>query len=335
MAHGLPARRGAARPARSHRASPRGVGHQHRRGVAAYRISAETLITALSEISKTYRDIDPQRLLNTALTEVQFLNDLSMAVWQEAMARQRAGVRRRDEVERHLISALISRPPRIDEAARLGRLIGMPALGGPWSVIAMSQGTVTEPDDLADLVASVRHALLPANNEYVCGIIDREVVIVTRPLRDPDVLSRVPCAAYGVGAARSGPGSVLETYGEAREALKVALKNGMRYAHIDQIWLDRLLHGSLTPLELADRILAPIAHLPAARRLELERTLDMYLIVDRRITEAARRLHLHPHTVRYRLEQLRQHLGEIMDSHDQRLALQIALRARRATRQER
>jgi hypothetical protein len=82
---------------------------------------------------------------------------------------------------------------------------------------------------------------------------------------------------------------------------------------------------------LADAALAPIDALSPSSRERLTETLEGWLANACNTTEAARALHLHPQTLRYRLRQLGEVLGDdrLADA-DARLALQIALKVRRA-----
>jgi hypothetical protein len=69
----------------------------------------------------------------------------------------------------------------------------------------------------------------------------------------------------------------------------------------------------------SQRILEPIADKP-----ELVATLAAWLACDGRPKAAAARLHVHPHTISYRLNQLRNLLGPIIDDPDHRAELHLA-----------
>ena len=86
---------------------------------------------------------------------------------------------------------------------------------------------------------------------------------------------------------------------------------------------DRSLVG-----DLAERRLEPLAQRPRTARVKLEETLLAWLDHQGRVPEVAEALHVHPQTVRYRLGQLREDLGESLDDPDVRFELHLALRAR-------
>ena len=96
--------------------------------------------------------------------------------------------------------------------------------------------------------------------------------------------------------------------------------------HLPQL----LVHGDSELAEdLAERELAPLRALAEGPRRKLEATLRAWLDYRGRPEEVAHRLGVHPQTVRYRLNQLRELFGRRLDDPDGRLALSLALRAGR------
>jgi hypothetical protein len=80
--------------------------------------------------------------------------------------------------------------------------------------------------------------------------------------------------------------------------------------------------------ELAERRLAPLADAsPSARRRLLE-TLAAWLEHHGSVPDVARAIHVHPQTVRYRLNQLRDRFGDDLDDPDARFELMVVTRAR-------
>lgn len=80
---------------------------------------------------------------------------------------------------------------------------------------------------------------------------------------------------------------------------------------------------------LIERRLAPLANLPATRRERLTETLRAWLDAHGEVRAAAEALSVHTQTVRYRLDRIRELLGDALDDPDARLELALALRARR------
>lgn len=80
---------------------------------------------------------------------------------------------------------------------------------------------------------------------------------------------------------------------------------------------------------LTGRVLVPFENLTAKQRERLESTLLAWLETRGGINEIATRLDVHPQTVRYRMHQLEQLLGDRLADPEERLSLEIALRYRR------
>ena len=68
--------------------------------------------------------------------------------------------------------------------------------------------------------------------------------------------------------------------------------------------------------------------MPEATRERLVETLGAWLEHQGEVRPTAQQLHVHTQTVRYRVAQLRELLGDRMGSADGRLELELALRAR-------
>ncbi|ADB49971.1 PucR family transcriptional regulator [Conexibacter woesei] len=80
---------------------------------------------------------------------------------------------------------------------------------------------------------------------------------------------------------------------------------------------------------LAEELLAPLDDAPEATRERLLETLAAWLRHQGAANLAGEELHVHAQTVRYRVAQLRDLLGERLDDAEGRLELELALRARR------
>jgi DNA-binding PucR family transcriptional regulator len=81
--------------------------------------------------------------------------------------------------------------------------------------------------------------------------------------------------------------------------------------------------------QLAARELAAVREMTTHRRSRLIETLEAWLEARGSAAKIAERLQVHPQTVRYRMRQLEQSLGEQLDDPDSRFAMELVLRARR------
>jgi hypothetical protein len=82
--------------------------------------------------------------------------------------------------------------------------------------------------------------------------------------------------------------------------------------------------------ELVRTRLAPLDGLPGNERRRMLETLSAWLAHQRHTPAIAAELHVHPQTVRYRVNRLRELLGDALDTPDGRFELELALRARSA-----
>ncbi|MCU0294679.1 MAG: helix-turn-helix domain-containing protein [Candidatus Nanopelagicales bacterium] len=77
--------------------------------------------------------------------------------------------------------------------------------------------------------------------------------------------------------------------------------------------------------ELADRVLAPLGPVKAAKRAALEQTLSAWLAYQGDRQAVAEALVVHPQTVSYRMQRLRELFGAALEDPHDRLALQLVL----------
>lgn len=81
--------------------------------------------------------------------------------------------------------------------------------------------------------------------------------------------------------------------------------------------------------ELAGQRLARLSGMPAAKQKALTETLRVWLESWSTAADVGNRLHVHPQTVRYRLNQLKASLGERFADPESRFGLELVLRAQR------
>jgi DNA-binding PucR family transcriptional regulator len=123
----------------------------------------------------------------------------------------------------------------------------------------------------------------------------------------------------------------------ARQALDLARRgtgglggDGQRAIWCDDhlVTLVLLADAELASL-LSQQVLAPLRGLRPEAAARLADTMLAWLESADNAETAARRLHVHPQTVRYRLRQLTELFGDMLEDPDGRFRLQVALRARR------
>jgi len=149
------------------------------------------------------------------------------------------------------------------------------------------------------------------------------------------IRNRLPGTAFraGVGAPHEGPTGLRASAAEARGALlaaRAALKPAGVAAY-DAVGVRRMLmewYASDTARASVRDQLAPLEKLGPARAETAIRTLAAYLDEQGSIVRTAQKLHLHRNAVANRLRGITELLEMDLDDPDQRLALQLACRAR-------
>ncbi|MGO8982001.1 MAG: PucR family transcriptional regulator [Streptosporangiaceae bacterium] len=149
------------------------------------------------------------------------------------------------------------------------------------------------------------------------------------------IRARLPALVLraGVGTPHEGPMGLRASAAEARAALlsaRAAGKPAGVSAH-DATGVHRMLmewYASDTARAAVRAQLAPLERLEPERRETAIRTLMAFLDHRGSIIRTAQDLHLHRNAVAYRLRWITELLGVDLDDPDQRLALQLACRAR-------
>jgi len=250
-----------------------------------------------------------------------------------------------EHLRRRLLDLLVADPPLPTEAIaslagtvgwRLPRRVVAVALAVPFSAFSNngSAGSLSlQPPDV------------------LVGLTDREPCLL---LPDPDgpgrrrlfeeSLRRWSATAKPTGGAASG---VLAAVGPAvplarasaslrwaRRALTLARRDSARRADgivqcDEQLATLVLLADTELARMLSGQALAPLRRLRPDQADRLAETLLAWLESADNAGAAARHLHVHPQTVRYRLRQITELFGDSLSDPESRFTLQVALRVRR------
>jgi sugar diacid utilization regulator len=176
---------------------------------------------------------------------------------------------------------------------------------------------------------------------------ERELVIVT-PGVDAQAAKRVATAVlreleaalpgFSVTVARSrhagDPADLHRAGAEALLAANVAEARGLAELSFEQTGAYRLLLPAMSedPTELEgffDETVAPLAAYDDQYETELVRTLETFLDADGNVAGTAERLFTHRHTIRYRLERVRELTSLDVGSTEGRERLSLGLKAMR------
>ena len=137
---------------------------------------------------------------------------------------------------------------------------------------------------------------------------------------------------FGVGGPEPGLEGIRRAYIEAREALEIGM--GLELSGLVYRFDDLLLYHFLrSEPALLDRFvgttLGPLIEYDERRKGELIQTLEAYFKADGSVKLTGAALFAHPHTISYRLKQVERLTGWSLQSSEDKLRLQLALRAHR------
>jgi hypothetical protein len=278
--------------------------------LAAYRIGARVAWRRAAARAREL-DMDDEVLSLLAESIFAYIDELSAAS-AEGFAREQSAAageldRRRGALARLLVQSPPADPAAVELAARAAR--------------------VELPDTLAALVWT-EDGDRPASRLPLGSLVDGALALIP----DPDAPGRRAEVARALRSpAALGPTvpwrDAARSARRAAEARRLVESDGLIYAQ-DHLTTLLLEHDPSLLAELAERRLAPLAGATPAQRERLLETLGAWLAHHGSVPDVARAIHVHPQTVRYRLNQLRERFGEDLDDPDARFELGLVTHAR-------
>lgn len=193
---------------------------------------------------------------------------------------------------------------------------------GPW--VDAGEGLIQRVPDalpIAVVATPVPHAavLVPA----VSPSRWRELVALCEELRVKHgvTILAVPPVAGAV--------PIYQSYIDARDSLALArkvLQGQERVASVDDLRIYRLLQGRAEDRRMFVRnTLGPVLELKESRRRSLLDALEAWYAAEGNVDEAARKLFVHPNTLRYRLRRLEELTGLALRTPSHQVRLDLAL----------
>jgi hypothetical protein len=137
---------------------------------------------------------------------------------------------------------------------------------------------------------------------------------------------------FGIGGPEPSIEGIRRAYLEAREALEIGLALGQPEAifRFDDLLLYHFLRSEPALVDrFVELMLGPLIEYDDRRKGELVKTLGAYFDADGSVKAAGEALFAHPHTVTYRLKQVEKLTGWSLRDPEDKLRLQLALRAHR------
>jgi hypothetical protein len=293
--------------------------------LSAYRVGARLAWRRFVETGRE-AGLEPEVLYDLGEAIFAYIDEISAesadGYAQEQSAAAGATQRRR----RHLVRVLAEDPPASEEAIRTAAAAADWAL--PRSVAALLAERDEESEEQLDAAAS---ALARRIGEGAVGAAIGGLVCAFVPDPDAPARRRRIEAALDDERAALGPAVPWARASASRVRAASALGLPVEGLVVADEHLATLLLASdpVLAAELAEARLAPLASLADAQRERLTVTLRAWLDRPGQVQAVASVLGVHPQTVRYRLNQLRELFGERLEDPEARFELALALRAMR------
>jgi PucR C-terminal helix-turn-helix domain len=289
---------------------------------SAYRVGARVAWRRVSAAARRAK-VDPEQLGLLAEAVFAYIDELSADSVEGFAQAQRAQEGERQRRRRELLALLLRDPPAADPEIRSAAQAAEWRLARSAAPLAVAEedlgrvGRRLSADALVATVGGVGCALIPGTPQRA------ELERATRDVT----------AALGPTVPRAELGEAWSIASAALRAIDAGAiqAEGVLYAeqHLPELLIFE--SGGLAE-RLAQKRLAPLDDLTPAARARMEETTLAYVQHGGNAAAMARALHLHPQTIRYRLNRLRELFGDQLTDPDSRFELELALRSARSGR---
>lgn len=302
--------------ARKERAAKRSLDSLH----AAVRLAFKVAWHRTSEICASH-NVSGTDLADLAELQLAFMDEVTRPVVERYLATDAEPPGHSEEQRRRLLRTLAERPQASAAIAELAEGVGwnVPMTATPVAVRPGARWLhcVGDSDVLVDFEGPEPWVLFPGPLTP-----ERRALLSTalaRPRMAVGVTMPIAQIAHSLRWARRV--LTLATQGVV-EGPRILLTE----EHLIDVWL------SSDPA-LLDRIaewrMGPLLELPAPKQSALTETLRVWLESWSTAADVGRQLHVHPQTVRYRLHQVKEALGNELEDPEARFGLELTLRALR------
>ena len=300
--------------------------------LAAYRVGAQIAWRRFVEAG-VRADLDPPILYRLGEAIFAYIDEISGESIEGYAAEQSAAAGERQRRRAQLVFLLAADPPAAAEEVRAA------AIRAAWRPPALIAALVVEGIDSERLASRLGPGAVAAPMESPGGpLVRRRAARVLAFVPDPSAPARraqleqavagLP-AALGPAVALAGAPRSAERGRRALELRNAGLLPGDGLVIADDHGAELVLQADAAlAREFAEARLAPLAELRPGVRDRLTASLTAWLDCQGRVDETARALDIHPQTVRYRLNQLREAFGGALEDPDARFELALALRVR-------
>jgi hypothetical protein len=303
----------------------------------AYRIVSRVCWDILAEECRSYSGEALDATINIAEAVLRYTDQVNSTVADAYARAQRAIVREQEASRREFLSDLLYGTDALPEdILRRAHAFGYDLSLGYVAMVgfAPSSGSGSEAEVAA---AATRAAELATTDPIVLQ--KAEHIIALIPMGPSVDLATMPEKLvsdldgdwhFGLGGPGPGLEGIRKAYLEAREALEIGLALGLDGAvyRFDDLLLYHFLRIEPALVDrFVEQMLGEVIAYDHRRKGELMRTMDAYFSADGSVKMAGESLFAHPHTVTYRLKQIEKLTGWSLRDAEDKIRLQLALRA--------
>ena len=300
--------------------------------LAAYRVGAQIAWRRFVEAG-VRAGLEPPTLYRLGEAIFAYIDEISGESIEGYAAEQSAAAGERGRRRARLVFLLAADPPAPAEDVRAA------AVRAGWRPPPRLAALVAEGMDADQLASRLGPGAVAAPLERPeANVSDRRPPRVLAFVPDPDGPGRHAQIAAAVAEVPAALGPAVALPGCPRSAERArrlldlraqGLIAGSDLVVAEEHAAELVLHAdTVLASELAEARLAPLDVLRPGVRARLTESLRAWLDCHGRVDETARALGVHPQTVRYRLNQLRDAFGGALDDPDARFELALALRVR-------
>lgn len=305
----------------------------------AYRTVSRVCWDAVAEECRSFSGDALEATIELAQATLRYTDVISTAVAEAYARAQRAIVREQEGARREFLADVLYGT----EAAPEDILRRAHTFGYDLSLSYIALLGMSPPDEgmkeaaIASAAANVlpqasADAIILQRAEQTIALVPSDPAIDPSTVPEKLVVELGGRWRFGMGGPALGLEGIRRAYLEAREALEIGLALGLEgpiYFFDDLL----LYHFLRSEPALVDRFvrqtLGPLIDYDERRKGELIKTMDAYFESDASVKMAGQRLFAHPHTVTYRLKQIERLTSWSLRDPEDKLRLQLALRAYR------
>jgi DNA-binding PucR family transcriptional regulator len=304
----------------------------------AYRMVSRVCWDVVSEECRAQGQDALEATIELAESILRYTDQISSGVAQAYAKAQRAIVREREGARREFLADLLygtDAPP--EDILRRAHSFGYDLSLGYLALVGV--GPASDANKELSLSAAAGRVIGEGGDSIVLQKADHSIALLPMDTSADPVMVPEKLVAelgsewcFGVGGPAPGLAGIRRAYLEAREALEIglAVRPDERVFRFDELLAYHFLRVEPALVErFVSQTLGPLLEYDHRRKGELVKTLDAYFASDGSVKMAGERLFAHPHTVTYRLKQIEKLTGWSLRDPEDKLRLQLGLRAHR------